>query len=822
LPSTSSLQSSIYRGETGRSSSRPKKSSDIEVLRNNKIDLETMRRKLAVVTIASRVVAALSSASVSPDIETLSRELHLRLNINLNSDEQHQRRGQSFAGTSPLTKTEFDDCLSDMRLSDIDRSGGMDKSEFLRFLSLNSSRYGHSFGFAARQTSLEQLPLELVLLYHGTACMCAYTSGAGFGCCAGDNERVDVYRDPTLSVQEEAYTELFCTEVYHQYGRAVPPTPPPTVMTNSPTPFMGDPTSSPAGKPTPPPATDAPVSSSPVSDSPTPRPVTGAPVRTTPIPTEFDPMRPPRPPPTTATARPTARPTAAPSSSPIESVLSVGVRYGISSECGVTAADVISGSGGNTIAAGLIEATETVVVRVLNATYPKVDGMKRSSVMEELPHLMRVDGLPGGSRGLVMVPDFGRKGIKNSLDKTAGQSFGGSKSFGNSLGDGYSNGLRRQRRRRLVHYVDGNTAIMDVEDVVDSNCSPGLTCLRVSSIIRLFTEDGDRPDEIDSVIRAGIQSSFQDGSFFQFIPNDTIFCPIQTDEPTDEPTSSPVTSAPITQAPISGEPSASPSLITAEPTPLTGEVPDSTLPPTDPPVRITASPVSTAAPTDPPVTTSAPTLPPVSTASPTLPPVSTPSPTLKPVAVTESPTTARPVLSTGTPVVTEPPTDGGLVTVEIRYDLANDCGLTAEMIMEEDGNTLKDGLEAATTTVTIKILEDFNNSEQVRRQLLEVRHRLGSGAKSTTRLSLSEGRNLAYYSEEHPVNIDRILDIENDCSPGNNCLLVISTITALLDPNDDKETVKDAILSGVQDSFKNGSFYAAVPADTVICPNIRR
>ncbi|EJK68821.1 hypothetical protein THAOC_09965 [Thalassiosira oceanica] len=737
-----------------------------------------MRRKLAAVTIASRVVAAASSASVSPDIETLSRELHLRLNINLNSDEQHQRRGQSFAGTSPLTKTEFDDCLSDMRLSDIDRSGGMDKSEFLRFLSLNSSRYGHSFGFAARQTSLEQLPLELVLLYHGTACMCAYTSGAGFGCCAGDNERVDVYRDPTLSVQEEAYTELFCTEVYHQYGRAVPPTPPPTVMTNSPTPFMGDPTSSPAGKPTPPPATDAPVSSSPVSDSPTPRPVTGAPVRTTPIPTEFDPMRPPRPPPTTATARPTARPTAAPSSSPIESVLSVGVRYGISSECGVTAADVISGSGGNTIAAGLIEATETVVVRVLNATYPKVGGMKRSSVMEELPHLMRVDGLPGGSRGLVMVPDFGRKGIKNSLDKTAGQSFGGSKSFGNSLGDGYSNGLRRQRRRRLVHYVDGNTAIMDVEDVVDSNCSPGLTCLRVSSIIRLFTEDGDRPDEIDSVIRAGIQSSFQDGSFFQ--------------------------------------------------------VPDSTLPPTDPPVRITASPVSTAAPTDPPVTTSAPTLPPVSTASPTLPPVSTPSPTLKPVstasptlppvstpsptlkpvAVTESPTTARPVLSTGTPVVTEPPTDGGLVTVEIRYDLANDCGLTAEMIMEEDGNTLKDGLEAATTTVTIKILEDFNNSEQVRRQLLEVRHRLGSGAKSTTRLSLSEGRNLAYYSEEHPVNIDRILDIENDCSPGNNCLLVISTITALLDPNDDKETVKDAILSGVQDSFKNGSFYAAVPADT--------
>ena len=161
------------------------------------------------------------------------------------------------------------------------------------------------------------------------------------------------------------------------------------------------------------------------------------------------------------------------------------------------------------------------------------------------------------------------------------------------------------------------------------------------------------------------------------------------------------------------------------------------------------------------------------------------------------------------------------MTVQITYDLANDCGVTAEMIMEADGNTLKYGLEAATTTVTVRILDEFNN-EQVRRRLRKVRQRLGSGPKSETRLSLSEGRNLAYYSEEHPVKIDRVLDIENNCAPGSNCLLVISTITALLDPNDDKEKVKDAIVSGVQDSFADGSFYAALPADTVICPSVRR
>ena len=74
-----------------------------------------------------------------------------------------------------------------------------------------------------------------------------------------------------------------------------------------------------------------------------------------------------------------------------------------------------------------------------------------------------------------------------------------------------------------------------------------------------------------------------------------------------------------------------------------------------------------------------------------------------------------------------------------------------------------------------------------------------------------------YYNDEYPIIIDRILDIETGCAPGANCLLVISTITLLLEEGDDPAVVNEAIVSGMQDSFQDGSFFAAIPEDTAIC-----
>jgi len=158
------------------------------------------------------------------------------------------------------------------------------------------------------------------------------------------------------------------------------------------------------------------------------------------------------------------------------------------------------------------------------------------------------------------------------------------------------------------------------------------------------------------------------------------------------------------------------------------------------------------------------------------------------------------------------------------------------MIMAEEENTLKEGLIAATTTITVGILNETfpraDDGEPLRRTNMRVRKQRGLAhletLKSSSPLqpsspwskSQQQHRNLVYYTDDYPVTIDRILDVETNCAPGQNCLLVISTITVVLEPGDDPDLVNDVLVKGMQDSF-NGTpppFFLAIPPDTVICP----
>ena len=156
--------------------------------------------------------------------------------------------------------------------------------------------------------------------------------------------------------------------------------------------------------------------------------------------------------------------------------------------------------------------------------------------------------------------------------------------------------------------------------------------------------------------------------------------------------------------------------------------------------------------------------------------------------------------------------------VSITYDLSNDCGLDAEAIMSGTDNTLMEGLIDATSTITIGILnETFPRDEEPTRN----RNRRGlvllEMDDEDQRQQQQLRRNLVYYTDKYPVVINRILDIETGCAPGSNCLLVISTITVLLEAGDDSTEVNDAIVSGMQDSFQDGTFFGAIPEGTVIC-----
>jgi len=157
-----------------------------------------------------------------------------------------------------------------------------------------------------------------------------------------------------------------------------------------------------------------------------------------------------------------------------------------------------------------------------------------------------------------------------------------------------------------------------------------------------------------------------------------------------------------------------------------------------------------------------------------------------------------------------------------RYNFNNDCGLDAEAIMNEEGNTFKDVLVDVTTSATIQILNEtfpsVKEEEPARRRGFRGLVHLDN-PRSTSFFSGQQRRNLVYYTDEYPVTIDRIIDIES-CDPGFSCLLVISTIIVLLEAGDDPTQVNDAIVSGIADSFSDGSIYSTVPPESLECPSV--
>jgi len=502
----------------------------------------------------------------------------------------------------------------------------------------------------------------------------------------------------------------------------------------------------------------------------------------------------------------------------------------------MTAQDVMDGTGGITIKEGLVSAAEEVVVEILNTTYPRAEevGVPVSMMSMMSPGSgvrIRAEGLNGNDHvkhtksermeglsslhsleGIIEEKSMAKPGVgvRLRVDGLTPRGNGGGGGRRRRLAilaaadedrrPGDSLPIAREERERgehggeraLVYYTPANPIVItQVEDVM---CQPDINCMRVRSTVYLELEEGDDEDEIRTEMLAGIQSSINNGALFNKIPQDTVFCPIATFPPTPPATVVSPTSMSPTLSPV-----ATPTTMSPIATP-------------EPPTR---------APQDPPTPS------PIVTGEPTTSPMDVPSPE------TNAPTSSE---------------GGGSIKVSITYDLSNDCGLNAEAIMNEEGNTLKEGLVAATTDITVGILNATfprvdDDSEPQRRNNVRVRQRqrrhllqhrglalLDIPSKSTTTSSSfaeheddasssssSRHRNLVYYTEEYPVSIDNIFDMDASCAPGNNCLLVISTITVVLEAGDDPVEVDKAIVSGMQESFEDGSFFSAIPADTVIC-----
>jgi hypothetical protein len=196
------------------------------------------------------------------------------------------------------------------------------------------------------------------------------------------------------------------------------------------------------------------------------------------------------------------------------------------------------------------------------------------------------------------------------------------------------------------------------------------------------------------------------------------------------------------------------------------------------------------------------------------------------------------------------PTRQPLACVSFAYTLENTTGFTSEDIFNEVNNTIKARLVAATENVTINILNSTlprNNSPLLNRRLSvyestrfgshafrnaalehlgtwdEVQLRLTTLSKSTVkptwlhpRHRRMEGgvrrRRLAFYSDEHPVEITRILESMFCPDPTQDCVVVSTTVCVVLEVGDDQEVVRTNLINGFRESIEGGGFNEVIPS----------
>lgn len=132
----------------------------------------------------------------------------------------------------------------------------------------------------------------------------------------------------------------------------------------------------------------------------------------------------------------------------------------------------------------------------------------------------------------------------------------------------------------------------------------------------------------------------------------------------------------------------------------------------------------------------------------------------------------------------EPVEEQLIVMVDITFDITNECGLNADAVMNGEKNTLKAGLTDALYEISTLSLHD-------------------------------EEANIKVSS----VSIGRILNIESGCDVGKNCLLFVSTISLVLQEGtrSSGDDVKSKVSNYVIESFRDGSFAAAVPDNAQNC-----
>ena len=174
-----------------------------------------------------------------------------------------------------------------------------------------------------------------------------------------------------------------------------------------------------------------------------------------------------------------------------EALICVTFQYGVSNNNGFSAEDLFN-ENGNTFKTGLLVATETVLINVLNATST---GSRQLRGVEE-DH-------PSGHIRPVMQEMSQRRAA--SMDRIS--------SYSNSMG----------RRRKLVFYSDEWPVTIDAIIPNPFSCPTNSDCAVVSSTVCVLLEEGENEVSIREFVLDGIETAIESGAFEAAVPPENQF-----------------------------------------------------------------------------------------------------------------------------------------------------------------------------------------------------------------------------------------------------------------------------------------------------------
>jgi hypothetical protein len=237
--------------------------------------------------------------------------------------------------------------------------------------------------------------------------------------------------------------------------------------------------------------------------------------------------------------------TLAPSTPGNDNLHPVFLQYGISSNCGVTASDVLNAND-NTIMEGLIAATEVLVVDILNTTFPR-DALRTNS--HKIFHGTYAEYYARGSDShedasiaetvlTNFFVDNDLKMVQESSQSDAVVYLNMAQPSESEFRQGQNTRKRKKKHKRqskqendrvLASLVGSNPRhrnlvywtpmypieITNVDDVLDDACPAGVNCMKVLTTVKVVLEEGDDAQAVEDAIKKGVEGAFTDGTFFQ-------------------------------------------------------------------------------------------------------------------------------------------------------------------------------------------------------------------------------------------------------------------------------------------------------------------